>query len=512
MMLAHSSHRLSGAAKSSKACPTIANAFNNKCSKKRSESLRISAIATVAPPRLTNKQMVLQSPTPELAPFFPSTLYSDEILHFRALDNSPESSFSLASEKNQELCLAESWREIQGSNNWEGLLNPLNPALVSEIIRYGVFVRSCYEAIELQPGSKHYGSCKYNRNSILSDLGMEDCGYKVTKYIYATPDVNIPDLLKNKVEGEGSNWIGYVAVAEDEEEIKRLGRRDIVIALRGTATHMEWVSNFMDILTPARLNPLNCSEDVKVEMGFLGLYTSEDPTCKFNNGSAREQLLSEISRLVKKYKGEELSITITGHSMGSALATLCAYDIAELGINRPEYTSSSSFPITVYSFAGPRVGNAAFKERCEELGLKILRVVNVHDVVTKLPGVIFNENFKLWENVLDRIPWSYCHVGVELALDHNLYSDFFQPKTQHPCCIHDLATYLQLLECCHINQHNIDCEQLRQQLPRFSLPSVQLQPLVSKACNFFGKHMNLNHVASLWRGDKNSNLLEATRQ
>jgi hypothetical protein len=52
----------------------------------------------------------------------------------------------------------------------------------------------------------------------------------------------------------------------------------------------------------------------------------------------------------------------------------------------------SRIPITVYSFAGPRVGNTAFRDRCEELGLGILRVVNVHDVVTKIPGILFTKS------------------------------------------------------------------------------------------------------------------------
>ena len=179
-------------------------------------------------------------------------------------------------------------------------------------------------------------------------------------------------------------------MSDDETEIKRLGRRDIVVAMRGTRIYMEWLANFMHTLTPARLNPLDPREDVKVEMGFLGLYTSHDSTCRFNHGSAREQLLREIARLVQKYKGEALSITITGHSMGSALDVLCAYDIRELEVNRPHHESCSRIPITVYSFAGPRVGNGSFKNRCDELGLRILRVANVHDVVTKIPGVIFN--------------------------------------------------------------------------------------------------------------------------
>jgi hypothetical protein len=67
---------------------------------------------------------------------------------------------------------------------------------------------------------------------------------------------------------------GYIAVSDDEKEINQLGRRDIVVALRGTATYGEWLANLTNILTPTQLNPLNPHENVKVEMGFLRLYTS----------------------------------------------------------------------------------------------------------------------------------------------------------------------------------------------------------------------------------------------
>ncbi|CAL9117997.1 unnamed protein product [Musa textilis] len=125
--------------------------------------------------------------------------------------------------------------------------------------------------------------------------------------------------------------------------------------------------------------------------------------------------------------------------MGSSLALLLGYDLAELGLNRDG--SRREVPITVYSFGGPRVGNSGFKERCEELGVKVLRVVNVNDPVTKLPGVFLNENFKVLAERYE-LPWSsscYAHVGVELALD------FF--KMQNPVCVHDLDAYIGLLKC-----------------------------------------------------------------
>lgn len=333
--------------------------------------------------------------------------------------------------------LADQWREIQGSNNWENLVEPLHPLLRQEIIRYGDFVTACYKGFDLDPNSKRYLNCKYGKKNMFREVGMENCGYEVTKYIYATPDINIP--IQN---GEScGRWIGYVAVSSDDA-VKRLGRRDIIVTFRGTVTNPEWVANLMSSLTPARLDPHNPRNDVKVESGFLSLYTSDESQSKFGLGSCREQLLSEVSRLLNKYKGEKLSITMAGHSMGSSLALLLGYDIAELGLNRDN--SGTKTPITVFSFGGPRVGNSGFKQRCEELGVKVLRIVNVNDPITKMPGVVFNhENFRVLAGEGSfEFPWScscYAHVGVELVLD------FF--NMQNPSCVHDLGTYISLLKC-----------------------------------------------------------------
>jgi hypothetical protein len=305
----------------------------------------------------------------------------------------------------------------------------LHPLLRQEIVRYGEFVNACYKAFDLNPNSKRYLNCKYGKKNMFKEVGMENSGYEVTKYIYATPDINYVDSC--------GRWIGYVAVSSDES-VRKLGRRDILITFRGTVTNPEWIANLMSSLTPARLDPHNDRPDVKVEAGFLSLYTSDESESKFGLGSCREQLLSEVSRLLTKYGGggEELSITLAGHSMGSSLALLLAYDIAELGLNKKEKT-----PITVFSFGGPRVGNPGFKNRCEELGVKVLRIVNVNDPITKMPGVLFNENFSVLGGRYE-LPWScscYAHVGVELLLD------FF--NVQNLSCVHDLETYIGLLKC-----------------------------------------------------------------
>lgn len=178
---------------------------------------------------------------------------------------------------------------------------------------------------------------------------------------------------------------------------------------------------------------------------------------------------------MKKYEGEDLSITVTGHSLGGALALLSAYDIAESEINirrSQQSTVSSStnsylregstlpyirngldrgdvsetvVPITVFTFAGPRVGNDAFRARCEKLGIKTLRVVNEKDVVPHVPGVVLNEDLHVLRSWIDKLPWTYSHVGVELAIStqNSPYLKWgFLDFASH----HNLEAYLHLLD------------------------------------------------------------------
>ncbi|KAH0459793.1 hypothetical protein IEQ34_010456 [Dendrobium chrysotoxum] len=316
------------------------------------------------------------------------------------------------------------WRDIQGADDWRNLLHPLHPILRHELIRYAQFVISSYKSFDQDPSSPHYLNSKYPMLSILSQSGLSNAPYQVTKYLYATPATSTR-----------SHWIGYIAVSDDHS-LSTLGRRDILVSFRGTVTNTEWLTNFMSSLATAGLDPFNPRPDVKVESGFLTLYAS---------ACCRASLLTEISRIVNLYKNDdELSITLAGHSMGSSLAVLFGYDLAELGLNRVGSGAGINqvIPVTVYSYGGPRVGNFGFKARCDELGVKVLRVVNVKDPVTKMPGLFLNENL--------RLPWSngggggdggscYAHVGVELALD------FFEMEN-YPACVHDLEAYVRRLE------------------------------------------------------------------
>ncbi|KAJ9188049.1 hypothetical protein P3X46_003444 [Hevea brasiliensis] len=395
--------------------------------------------------------------------------------------------------KLQERKLADMWREIHGQDDWVGLLDPMDPFLRSELIRYGEMAQTCYDAFDYDPYSKYCGSCRFMRRKFFESLGMTHHGYEVTRYLYATTAINLPNFFKQsrwpKVWSNKANWIGYVAVSNDETS-RRLGRRDITIAWRGTVTRLEWIADLMDFLKPINGNKIPCPDPtVKVESGFLDLYTDKDANCRFCKFSAREQILTEVKRLTEMYANEEVSITITGHSLGSALAILSAYDIVETGLHVMQ--DCRALPVCVFSFSGPRVGNARFKERIESLGVKALRVVNVHDVVPKSPGFFFNEQVPpMLMKLAGGLPWCYSHVGVELLLDHN--NSPFLKETSDPVCAHNLEAHLHLLDGYHGKGH------------RFVLASGRDPALVNKASDFLKDHYL---VPPFWRQDENKGMI-----
>ena len=131
------------------------------------------------------------------------------------------------------------WRDIQGVNSWKGLLDPMNPLLKAEILRYGEFAQLCYDAFDDRDYSQYYGTCKHSKRSLFQKMGFPHSGYEVTKYIYANTGA-LGSFFGDKAIDDGV-WIGFIAVCTDPNEIQRLGRRDIVVAWRGTRTAQEWV-------------------------------------------------------------------------------------------------------------------------------------------------------------------------------------------------------------------------------------------------------------------------------
>ncbi|KAL2536631.1 alpha/beta-hydrolase superfamily protein [Forsythia ovata] len=336
--------------------------------------------------------------------------------------------------------LNKKWMDYQGIKNWEGLLDPLDDNLRDEIIRYGQFVEGAYRSFDFDPSSSSYATCRYSKRKLLDQSGFCDTGYRVTKNLSATSGIQLPRWIDKgpRWMAVQSSWIGYIAVCHDKKEISRLGRRDVVIALRGTATCLEWLENLRATLTPLPDDKSSINSPM-VESGFLSLYNSSMGT----RPSLQKLIREEISRILQMYSNEPLSFTITGHSLGAALATLAAYDIKETFKNSPL--------VTVISFAGPRVGNWSFRSHLDNQGTKVLRIVNSDDLITKVPGFVIANDQEMsrdcdhssWiQRVVEDRQWAYADIGCELRLSSR-DSPYLSGINMATC--HELKTYLHLI-------------------------------------------------------------------
>lgn len=137
---------------------------------------------------------------------------------------------------------------------------------------------------------------------------------------------------------------------------------DIVVSFRGTDNLKNWIQ---DLKFPKSTSYPKCPQ-CKVHSGFWSAWLELET-----------DVLAEVERLVKLKPSAK--IFVTGHSLGAALAALCA---AELGAS----SHSLGFPIEgVYTFGQPRVGNTAFTS-FYELGEHVSwRITHWRDIVPHLP-------------------------------------------------------------------------------------------------------------------------------
>ncbi len=143
----------------------------------------------------------------------------------------------------------------------------------------------------------------------------------------------------------------------------------ITVSFRGTDSKLNWIYNFC--FAKKSIPYGNSASDIRVHCGFLESYKS-----------VRDKIHAQIPE-------HQCKIIVTGHSMGAALAVLCAVD---LQYNFPEKD------IEAYLFGCPRVGNTAFANSYNKRVFKTLRITNGNDIVTKLPPAVFG----------------YRHIGVNV--------------------------------------------------------------------------------------------------
>jgi predicted lipase len=210
-----------------------------------------------------------------------------------------------------------------------------------------------------------------------------------------------------------------------------------IIAIRGTEGAIEWFDDAAAIPVPFRQVP----SAGRVASGFDRIYSTLK-VVKYRapgaaapaaiaapetySGSFAEQLEQlAISREAERGIAPSVAgmrrarpTVVTGHSLGAALTTLFVM----------ENDAKRKFDIgSLCTFASPRVGNMEFVHLFNQLSITSWRIVNLRDLVPKLPPNI--------PVLLD-----YGHVDVEYSFDS---ADFAK---RNLLCSHVLETYLHWLD------------------------------------------------------------------
>lgn len=129
---------------------------------------------------------------------------------------------------------------------------------------------------------------------------------------------------------------------------------------RGTSGLIEWLEDAEFLLTPSKRTG-------EVEAGFFGIYES----FAFRHpGGAEMPVAASIAAIVGVG-----SLTIVGHSLGAALATYLAYDVAALIPGR----------VALRVFASPHPGDSAFSAAVAAAIPDHAHYANVADVVPRVP-------------------------------------------------------------------------------------------------------------------------------
>lgn len=182
---------------------------------------------------------------------------------------------------------------------------------------------------------------------------------------------------------------------------------ELVAAIRGTVTIWEWIHDASFLMVPSPIpGVMGFTED-----GFTAIYKS------LRTGSAPASTCAIDAIKNHLANGPAKSVTVCGHSLGGALATLLTVDVAR--------NTTCKSPVS-YTFASPRTGDHLFASAYNASISASYRIVNRQDLVPQLPSIL---------------PLPYEHVNTKYELNPPMGK-----IKQNIVCMHHLATYIWLME------------------------------------------------------------------
>jgi hypothetical protein len=266
---------------------------------------------------------------------------------------------------------------------------PMLPTLdVMKAIEFGQLVNATYNT-----------SPSDLTNATGQALSAGGVDYTVVTTIYAN------DLATdmNPSRGDDEVSIGLICQVDQTGEV--------VIAIRGTEGILEWIhdAEFLQVPCPF-LAGAGHTED-----GFTAMYES----LRTGAQSGSPTVVNALATL--SFPNPVSSVTICGHSLGGALATLLALDVAANTV----FSDSA-----VYSYGSPRTGDSLFASTYDQVVKNSYRIANRLDIVPTLPPPI---DYQHVLNPYDLNPIRLTPLPPKILVKDTL------------TCEHSLVTYLYLL-------------------------------------------------------------------
>lgn len=210
--------------------------------------------------------------------------------------------------------------------------------------------------ISLPPGYTVLAEVRVDENEMVS---MEMAG--------ATPEIR--EAVMNDLEA------AQAAVADPSAfgfVVREEATGQIIVSIRGTQTPGEWLHNFTAVPNPFTLAP----GFGLVHLGFESM-----------ERSVRRSIETALQPIAPSTR-----VTVIGHSLGGAMATLAAVDL-KVNMGRQS--------VDVCTFGGPRVGKFIFRSKFNQLISQCHRVTNRGDIVPHVPTMLTG----------------WVHVGEEIEVD-----------------------------------------------------------------------------------------------
>ena len=261
---------------------------------------------------------------------------------------------------------------------------PSKPPDPTTAIQYGILVE---KAEAVGPAQT-----VYNPGDVINvSYGAINVNYVVITTFYGN------DLATDINPGRALDIVSFGFVAQDPGG-------NVVVAIRGTDGIKEWVQDakFLAVKCPF-LAGAGLTED-----GFTAVYES----LRVAQDTNSKRLVDALPGMA--FPKPVSSLIICGHSLGGALATLLALDVAA--------NTALGRDLVAYTYASPRTGDPSFADTYNQVVPNTIRIANRLDIVPKLP-----------------LPPLYQHVLGIYDLNPMLKVKL------DILCQHHLTTYLYLL-------------------------------------------------------------------